>query len=57
MLLQTWMYIYIYTCLGYCKQCCNEHLGCMCIFNLDFSLDICPGVGMQAHMVILHVVF
>ena len=32
-------------------------LGCMCLFELCFSPDICPGVGLQDHMVALFLVF
>ena len=31
--------------------------GCMCLFELWFSLGICPVVGMLDHMVILFLVF
>ena len=39
-------------CLGYCKQCCNEHWGGSC-----FSPDICPGVALQGYMVFLFLFF
>ena len=29
----------------------------MCLFRSCFSLDICPGGGLQAHMVVLFLVF
>ena len=29
----------------------NWALRCMYLFQLEFSLDICPGVGLQGHMV------
>ena len=29
----------------------------MYLFELEFSLDICPGVGLQDHMVALFLVF
>ena len=32
-------------------------LGCMYPFGSCFSLDICPGVGLQGHMVALFFVF
>ena len=32
-------------------------LGCMCIFELWFCLDLCPGVGLLDHMVALVLVF
>ena len=32
-------------------------LGCMYLFELWFSLDICPGVGLLDHMVVLFLVF
>ena len=36
-------------CPGYCKQCCCTHWGCMYLYKLEFSLDICPGVGLEDH--------
>ena len=33
------------------------NIGCMCLFELWFSPDICPGVGLLDHMVILYLVF
>ena len=41
---------------GYCKQCCNEHWSA-CVFELWFSLGICPVVRLLGHMVILFLVF
>ena len=35
----------------------REHCGCMHLFRLEFSLDICPGVGLLDHMTILFSVF
>ena len=32
-------------------------LGCMCLFELRFSLGICPVVGLLGHMVILFLAF
>ena len=32
-------------------------LGCMYYFKLEFSLDICPGVGLLGHMAVLFIVF
>ena len=32
-------------------------LGCMDLFELEFCLDICPGVGLPGHMVALFLVF
>ena len=32
-------------------------LGCMCLFELWFSLDICPGVGLLDYMVVLYFIF
>ena len=32
-------------------------LDCMYLFELEFSLDICPGLGLLDHMVILFLVF
>ena len=31
--------------------------GCMYLFELEFSPDICPGVGLQDHMATLFLVF
>ena len=31
----------------------HEHCGCMHLFRLEFSLDICPGVGLLDHMATL----
>ena len=33
------------------------NIGCMYLFELEFSLDMCPGVGLLDHMVILFLVF
>ena len=46
-------------CLGYCKQCCNEHRGVLCIypFRQCFSLDICPRVELQCRTLTLILVF
>ena len=45
-------------CLSYQKQCCSEHWGeCMDLFKLYVSLDMCPGVGLQDHTVVLFLVF
>ena len=38
-------------CLSYCKQSCYVHWGCMYLFELQFSPDTCPGVGLQDHLV------
>ena len=39
--------------LGYCKEWCNEH----CNFsNYGFTLDMCPGVGLLGHIVVLYLV-
>jgi len=43
-------------CLDYCKQCYDEHWGA-CILLNHFFLDLCPGVGLQGHMVVLFLVF
>ena len=43
-------------CLGYCKQCRNEHWG-TCIFKLWFSPDICLGLGFLDHIVVLIQIF
>ena len=37
-------------CLGYCKQCCNEHWGCMYPFRPCYSLGICSGVGLPTYI-------
>ena len=48
----------LFRCPGYCKQCCNEHsLGHMCLFDLWFSLGICPVVGLLGHVIDLFLVF
>ena len=44
-------------CPGYCKQCCSDHWGACILWDHGFSLDICPGVGSQGHMVALFLVF
>ena len=51
------MDILLLPCLGYCKQYCNEHWGATYLFQLQFSLDICPGVGLLDHMVALFLFF
>ena len=33
------------------------NIGCMCLLELWFSLDICPGGGLQDHVVALFLVF
>ena len=59
-----WWTFRLFPCLNckqYCKECCNEHwilLGHMytwthVYFSIMFSLGICPGVGLQDHMVVL----
>ena len=40
-------------CLGYCKQCCNEHWDICILLDHALSLDVCPRVGFQGHMVAL----
>ena len=30
---------------------------CLCLFDLEFGLDICPGVGLLDHIRILYLVF
>ena len=42
-------------CLGYCKQCFTEHW-CTYLFELELSLDICPGMGLLTHMASLFLV-
>ena len=34
-------------------MCCYECKGCMCLFELEFSLDIFPGVELLDHMATL----
>ena len=41
-----WWAFRLFLFLSYCKQCCIEHQSCMYLFKLQFSLDICPGVGL-----------
>ena len=33
------------------------NIGCMYLFELEFCPDICPGVGLLGHMVVLFLVF
>ena len=42
-------------CLGYCEQCCYEHCGA-CIFKSWFSANVCSGLGLVDHMVVLFLV-
>ena len=35
----------------------HEHCGCMHLFRLEFSLDICPGVGLLDHTATLFLAF
>ena len=44
-------------CLGYYKQCCDEHWGTRVSFNSDFLLCVCPAVGLLGHMAVLFPVF
>ena len=44
LLLDSWLLPH----LGYCKQCCCEHWGAYAFLN-QFSLDLCPGVGLLDH--------
>ena len=41
----------------YCKQCCYEHWSPHIFMNLEFCLDICPGLVLQHHMASLFLVF
>ena len=41
----------LFPCLGSCKQCYKDTLGSIYPFGWCFSLDICPAVGLQGHMV------
>ena len=36
---------------------CTHLLGCIHLFKLEFSTDICPGVGLLDHMVLLFLDF
>ena len=47
----------LFPCLGYCELCCYEHKGACIFLNYSFGPDICPGVGLLDHMVILFLVF
>ena len=40
-------------CLGYCKQCRNEHWDICILLDHVFYLDICPRVRLQGHMIAL----
>ena len=42
--------------IGYCEQCCYGHR-CMHLFELQFCLAICPGVGLLDYMATLFLVF
>ena len=48
-----WWAFRLFLFLGYCKQYCNEHQSCMYLFKLQFSLDICPGVGLLDYITVL----
>ena len=32
-------------------------MGCMYLFKLEFSMDICPGMGLLDHMVTLKIIY
>ena len=54
------LYIYQWTlrllpCLGYCEECCFEHRDACIVLN--YSLDICPGVGFLDDMVAIVLAF
>ena len=40
-------------CPGYCKQCCNEHWGTLCLFKFWFPWCVCPAVGLVGRMAVL----
>ena len=44
-------------CHGDCKQCCNEHWGCIYLLVSCYFPDIYSGVGFQGHMVALFLGF
>ena len=44
-------------CLSYCKLCYNEDWGACIFSNYGFLLDICPGVRLLDHVVVLFLVF
>ena len=48
-----WWAFRLFLCLGYCKQCCSDPQSCMYLFKLQFSLDICTGVGLLDYITVL----
>ena len=44
-------------CLAIVNSASMNTGGCMYLFELEFSPDICPGVGLLGHMVTLYLVF
>ena len=42
----------LFPCPSYCKKCCHEHCGYLCLFQLWFSQGIYPVVGLLGHMVV-----
>ena len=49
----SWWTFGLFPCLGYCEPSVLWTLGCMCLFKWKFCLDICPGVGLLDHVVVL----
>ena len=53
-----WWTFRLFPCLGYCDYCCSEHRGASIFLNkCFFFLDMCPGVGLLDHMIVLYLVF
>ena len=44
-------------CPGYCKYCCNEHLGAWIFWNYDFLWGVWSGVRLLNHLVVLNLLF
>ena len=51
-----WWIFRLFPYFGYSKQCCNEHWG-ECILSGHVFPWICPGVGLQDHVVTPFVIF
>jgi len=52
-----WWSFRLLPCLSCSEQCCIKHWGCIYLFELEFSPDICPVVGLLDRMVVLFLVF
>ena len=52
-----WWTFRSYAWMGYCNQWCSEHWSASIFFELWFSTDTCPGVGLRDYMVTLFLVF